>query len=63
VPLIQVLDAARAWGEARLAYYRTVYAQHESVFELVTAQGEDILTVLPATHGSSGANGDAKPPR
>ena len=42
VPLIQVIDAARAWGEARLAYYQILYAQHESVVELLVAQGADI---------------------
>jgi cobalt-zinc-cadmium efflux system outer membrane protein len=47
VPLIQVLDAARAWGDARVAYYRILYAQHESVLELLVAQGDDLLT-LPA---------------
>ncbi|MEJ7810251.1 MAG: TolC family protein [Gemmatimonadaceae bacterium] len=48
VPLIQVLDAARAWGEARLAYYRTLYGQHESVLELLAAQGIDLTAALPA---------------
>jgi cobalt-zinc-cadmium efflux system outer membrane protein len=47
VPLIQVLDAARAWGDARVAYYRILYAQHESVLELLVAQGDDLLT-MPA---------------
>lgn len=42
VPLIQVLDAARAWGDARLTFYRTLYAQHESVLDLLTAQGMDL---------------------
>lgn len=44
VPLIQVLDAARAWGDARVAYYRTIYAQRQSVLELVVAEGHDILS-------------------
>ena len=47
VPLIQVLDAARAWGDARLAFYRILYAQHESVLEPLVAQGDDLLT-MPA---------------
>jgi cobalt-zinc-cadmium efflux system outer membrane protein len=46
VPLIQVLDAARAWGEARRAFYRTLYAQHESVLDLLTAEGIDINAAL-----------------
>jgi cobalt-zinc-cadmium efflux system outer membrane protein len=48
VPLIQVIDAARAWGEARLAYYQILYAQHESVVELLVAEGVDIAAALPA---------------
>jgi len=48
VPLIQVIDAARAWGEARLAYYQILYAQHESVVELLVAEGVDIASALPS---------------
>ena len=47
VPLLQVLDAARAWGEARVAYYRTLYAQHEAVLALLVARGEDLAAALP----------------
>ena len=47
VPLLQVLDAARAWGEARVAFYRALYAQHEAVLALVVARGDDIQSVLP----------------
>ena len=47
VSLLQVLDAARAWGEARLSYYRTLFAQHEAVLALVAAQGDDVATALP----------------
>ena len=48
VPLFQVIDAARAWGEARLSYYRILYAQHQGVAALVFAEGGDLLTTLPA---------------
>lgn len=48
VPLFQVIDAARAWGEARLTYYRILYAQHEAVAALVFAEGDDFLTALPS---------------
>jgi len=48
VPLFQVIDAARAWGEARLSYYRLLYAQHQSVAALVFAEGGDLVTTLPA---------------
>jgi outer membrane protein TolC len=44
VPLIQVLDAARAWNDARLAYYDLLFAQHQSVLELLFASGVDLRT-------------------
>jgi len=47
VPLIQVIDAARAWGEAQLVYYQILYAQHESVVHLLVAEGVDIASTLP----------------
>jgi cobalt-zinc-cadmium efflux system outer membrane protein len=46
VPLIQVLDAARAWGEARRAFYQTLYEQHESVLDLLAAEGVDLREAL-----------------
>jgi outer membrane protein, heavy metal efflux system len=46
VPLIQVLDAARAWGEARRAFYQTLYEQHESVLDLLAAEGIDLHEAL-----------------
>jgi cobalt-zinc-cadmium efflux system outer membrane protein len=49
VSLLQVLDAARTWGDARLTFYRTLYAQHESVLAVLIARGADLLTSLPAT--------------
>lgn len=57
VPLLQVLDAARAWGEARLAFYRTLYAQHESVAALLAAEGADLFTTLPALAASTQPRG------
>jgi cobalt-zinc-cadmium efflux system outer membrane protein len=45
--LLQVIDAARAWNEARLAFYETLYAQHESIAMLIVAHGDDLLTNLP----------------
>jgi outer membrane protein, heavy metal efflux system len=47
VPLIQVIDAARAWGEAQLVYYQILYAQHESVVQLLVAEGQDVASTLP----------------
>lgn len=46
IPLIQVLDAARAWAEARSSYYRTLYAQHESVLMLLAAEGRDLFAAI-----------------
>jgi cobalt-zinc-cadmium efflux system outer membrane protein len=50
VPLLQVLDAARAWGDARLTYFRALYAQHESVLALIVARGGDLYStpLVPA---------------
>ena len=56
VPLLQVIDAARAWGEARLAFYETLYAQHESVALLLFARGDDLFTELPALSARQGTS-------
>ena len=48
VPLFQVIDAARARNDALLAYYRTLYAQHQAVASLLFAEGDDLRTTLPA---------------
>jgi outer membrane protein, heavy metal efflux system len=63
VPLIQVIDAARAWGEARVAYYRILFAQHQSVLDFVAAQGGDVITSLPSQNDSGDAHGSAVPTR
>jgi cobalt-zinc-cadmium efflux system outer membrane protein len=56
VSLLQVIDAARAWGDARLAFYQTLYAQHESVAALLVARGDDLLTELPPLASGARAN-------
>jgi cobalt-zinc-cadmium efflux system outer membrane protein len=65
VPLLQVLDAARAWGEARTTYYRTLYAQHEAVLALLVAQGRDLFSAVPTLtvegRGSTTPTGDTSP--
>jgi outer membrane protein, heavy metal efflux system len=58
VPLLQVLDAARASGEARVTYYRTLFAQHQSIIGLLTAQGTDLFSAIP-TLGPHPASPDA----
>jgi outer membrane protein TolC len=49
VPIIQVIDASRAWGESRIAYYDLLFAQHESVLDLLYADGRDPRTALAHT--------------
>jgi cobalt-zinc-cadmium efflux system outer membrane protein len=44
VPLLQVLDAARAWSDARIAFYDLLLAQHQSVLDLLVASGADLRT-------------------
>jgi cobalt-zinc-cadmium efflux system outer membrane protein len=60
-PLVQVIDAARAWGEARSAYYELLYAQHESVLALRTVMGlrpVDAETQAGTGGGARGASVD-----
>jgi len=56
VPLLTVLDAARAWGDARMTFYRTLYAQHESVLTLLAAEGVDLFANLPVPSESGARN-------
>ena len=49
VPLLSVLDAARAGGEVRLAFYHALFAQHESVLTLGVALGLDPQQLLPSS--------------
>jgi outer membrane protein, heavy metal efflux system len=55
VPLFQVIDAARAWVEARMTYYETIAAQQQSVLALIVAQGLDLSTALlnPSSRGEN----------
>ena len=45
--LLQVIDAARAWRDARNSYFETLYAQHQAVIDLLVAQGIDLLASPP----------------
>jgi outer membrane protein, heavy metal efflux system len=45
--LIQVIDAARAWREARTSYFETLFAQHLAVIRLLVAQGIDVIDAWP----------------
>jgi len=52
--LLQVIDAARAWKEARNSYFETLFAQHRAVIRLLVAEGIDVIDAWP--RGRSGAN-------
>ncbi len=52
--LLQVIDAARAWKEARNSYFETLFAQHLAVIRLMVAEGIDVLDAWPEVR--SGAN-------
>ena len=54
VSLITVVDAARAWGDARITYYKLLFAQHEAVLAHFAARGIDPLDAL-------GSAGDTRP--
>jgi cobalt-zinc-cadmium efflux system outer membrane protein len=45
--LLQVIDAARAWKEARNSYFETLFAQHLAVIRLMVAKGIDVLDAWP----------------
>ena len=45
--LLQVIDAARAWREARSSYFETLFAQHLAVIRLLVAEGVDVLDAWP----------------
>ena len=47
--LLQVIDAARAWREARDSYFETLFAQHRSVIRLLAAHGVDVLDAWPGS--------------
>jgi len=46
VPLVTVVDAARAWGDARITYYKLLFSQHEAVLAHLAARGIDPLEAL-----------------
>lgn len=45
--LLQVIDAARAWKEARTSYFETLFAQHLAVIRLLVAEGIDVIDAWP----------------
>lgn len=53
--LMQLLDVAHAWTDARMAYYRTLFAQQQSVLTLAVAQGGDLSLTIPRLLAPVGA--------
>ena len=53
VSLLQVLDASRTLGDARLTYYRTIFAQRQSLLELNAAVGASSLYATPILRAST----------
>ena len=62
VPLIQVIDALRAWSDARTMFYRTLFAQRQSILALLTAQGLEITAALrpDSTAGAATSSEDLR---
>ena len=56
VSLLHVIDAARAWSEARVTFYQALYAQHESIAALLAARGDDLAAELPRLVADAHAN-------
>lgn len=52
VSLLQALDASRTLADARVTYYRTLFAQRQSVLELQAAIGASPLERLPPSISS-----------
>lgn len=53
VPLVHLLDAARAWGEAHIAFAQLIAAQRDSVFALLESLGIDLTSTPLSADGTS----------
>jgi len=53
IPLMQLLDAARAWGEAHMAFAQLIAAQRDSAYALLAALGADLSSTPSLTDGTS----------
>jgi cobalt-zinc-cadmium efflux system outer membrane protein len=51
--LLQVIDAARAWKEARNSYFETLFAQHLAVIRLMVAEGIDVIDAWPTVRSGA----------
>lgn len=52
-PLIQLLDVARAWGDAHMTFVQLIAAQRDSVFALLASLGIDLTSTPLPLDGSS----------
>ncbi|MGH9330935.1 MAG: TolC family protein [Vicinamibacterales bacterium] len=59
--LLQALDASRTLAAARLSYSRAVFAQRESLFDLMVAAGYDSTTPIIGRLGMETASPDGTP--
>ena len=56
VSLLHVIDAARAWSEARVTFYQALYAQHESIASCSPPAATTLLADLPRLSSAAHAN-------
>jgi cobalt-zinc-cadmium efflux system outer membrane protein len=50
--LLQVLDTSRAFAEARLTFFRALFAERQNAFDLALAVGDDPVIALGTLHTS-----------
>ena len=53
VPLYQVIDATRAWSDARMSYFDLLIAQQQSILDLLYAMGDDLRLGLASASTQS----------
>jgi cobalt-zinc-cadmium efflux system outer membrane protein len=58
-PLLTVIDATRTLADARLTYYRALFAEHEALLDLYAAAGLDPLAALAPAPASTGTPSSA----
>ncbi len=54
--LLQVLDASRTLADARLAFYRTLLALHQSLFDLAMAAANEPVPSVSILHAASASS-------
>ena len=61
--LLQVIDASRTLADARLAWYRTLFAERESLLELNVVSGSELPVLFPPTRPLDAPNSARPDPR